>query len=198
MAWMTSGANPRETARGFASDNAAGVHPAVLEAITKASAGHAFGYGHDRWTERTEALLQEQFGSGSRPFLVWGGTAANVLSLRACCRPWEAAICAASAHLNVDEAGAPEGIASVKLLAAEVAALLSDGLWRSLADHANQMAARLAALIGNVQGLTITRPVEANAVFATLPEYAVAHLQEQFDFYVWDEKRSEVRFMCSW
>lgn len=86
----------------------------------------------------------------------------------------------------------------MRFLAAQFEALLSDELWRSLADHANQMAARLAALIEDVNGLTITRPVEANAVFATLPEDAVAHLQEQFDFYVWDEKRSEVRFMCSW
>jgi threonine aldolase len=60
------------------------------------------------------------------------------------------------------------------------------------------MAARLAALICDVPGLTVTRPVQANAVFATLPENAVAPLLEQFDFYVWDEKRSEVRFMCSW
>jgi threonine aldolase len=46
--------------------------------------------------------------------------------------------------------------------------------------------------------VTITRPVQANAIFATLPDGAVASLQEQFDFYVWDQKRSEVRFMCSW
>ncbi|MGN6167498.1 MAG: threonine aldolase family protein, partial [Solirubrobacteraceae bacterium] len=86
----------------------------------------------------------------------------------------------------------------MRFLAAQFEALLGDELWRSLADHANQMAARLAALIGEVPGLTITRPVQANAVFATVPEDAVARLQEQFDFYVWDEKRSEVRFMCSW
>jgi threonine aldolase len=257
-----------------------------------------------------------------------------VLSLRACCRPWEAAICAATAHLNVDEAGAPEGIAGVKLLtaegehgklgpdlidalivrrgdehavqprvvsisqstelgtvyepheitaiaelahrrgllvhmdgarlcnaaaalgetlagasiglgvdvlsfggtkngllgaeavvfagaeqvtgfkylrkqslqlaskmrflAAQFEALLGDELWRSLADHANRMTARLAAAIAGVPGVRITRPVQANAIFATLPEDAIAHLQEQFDFYVWDEKRCEVRFMCAW
>src|SRR5437763_2096380 len=116
---MTSDAGTKRVAsRGFASDNSAGVHPAVLDAIARANAGHAFGYGHDRWTERAESLLQEEFGPQARPFLVWGGTAANVLSLRACCRPWEAAICSASAHLNVDEAGAPEAIAGVKLLPA--------------------------------------------------------------------------------
>jgi threonine aldolase len=86
----------------------------------------------------------------------------------------------------------------MRFLAAQFEALLGDELWRSLADHANGMAARLAALIDEVPGVTITRPVEANAVFATLPQDAVARLQEQFDFYVWDEQRSEVRLMCSW
>jgi threonine aldolase len=47
-------------------------------------------------------------------------------------------------------------------------------------------------------GLKITRPVQANAVFATLPAQATAALQEQFAFYVWDEQRGEVRWMCSW
>ena len=102
--------------RGFASDNAAGIHPAVLEAIARANTGHAFGYGHDDWTRRVEQQFREQFGSAARGYLVWGGTAANVLSLRASCRPWEAAVCASSAHMNVDEAGAPEAIAGVKLL----------------------------------------------------------------------------------
>ncbi len=306
----------------------------MLGAIAQANSGHVFGYGHDRFTERVEARLRDEFGADVRPFLVWGGTAANVLSLRACCRPWEAAICSSSAHLNVDEAGAPEAIAGVKLLAAaaehgkldlgsieqlivrvgdehavqprvvsisqstelgtvygvdEVAtiaelahsrgllvhmdgarlgnaaaalgetlagvstavgvdvlsfggtkngllgaeavvfadgerahgfeylrkqslqlaskmrflaaqfeALLTDELWRSLASHSNGMAARLAALIGDVPGVTITRPVQANAIFAALPPAAVARLQEQFDFYVWDERSSEVRLMCAW
>jgi threonine aldolase len=86
----------------------------------------------------------------------------------------------------------------MRFLAAQFEALLADDLWRSLADHSNQMAARLAALIRDVPGLTITRPVQANAVFATLPEDAVAVLQRQFDFYIWDQRLSEVRFMCSW
>ena len=320
--------------RGFASDNAAGVHPAVLEAIAKANDGHAFGYGRDDWTRRAEEALQEQFGSGARPFLVWGGTAANVLSLRAACRPWQAAICADCAHLNVDEAGAPEAIAGVKLLdlvtehgkltpalvegaivrigdehavqpgvvsisratelgtvysreeavalaelahanglvlhmdgarlsnaavaldcslldltadvgvdvvsfggtkngllgaeaivflkpeladgfqylrkqslqlaskmrflAAQFEALLRDDLWRALASHANAMAARLATAVSELPGVTVTHPVQANAVFAILPRHAIGPLREQFPFYVWDEARDEVRWMCSW
>jgi threonine aldolase len=107
------------SARGFASDNSAGVHPSVLEAIARANTGHAFGYGHDPLTQRVEQLLKDEFGAGAVPYLVWGGTAANVLALRAVCRPWEAAICADTAHMNVDEAGAPEAIAGVKLLLAQ-------------------------------------------------------------------------------
>jgi threonine aldolase len=293
-----------------------------------------FGYGHDRYTERVEAILRAQFGPATKPFLVWGGTAANVLSLRACCRPWESAICAQSAHLNVDEAGAPEALAGVKLLtaaakngkltseqidalitrvgdehavqprvvsisqstelgsiyrpeevaaiadltrrrglllhmdgarlsnaaaalglslaeasidlgvdvlsfggtknglmgaevvvfansdyaqgfeylrkqslqlaskmrflAAQFEALLADELWRSLASTSNQMAARLAAELEGLHAVRITRPVEANALFVALPPEIISRLQEQFDFYVWDEKAGEVRFMCAW
>ena len=103
-------------ARGFASDNSATVHPLVLAAIANVNVGHAVGYGHDEFSQRVEALIAGQFGDGARAFLVFNGTAANVLSLRAACRPWGAAICSESSHLNVDEGGAPEAIAGVKLL----------------------------------------------------------------------------------
>ncbi len=115
-AWCAPISSPRD-ARGFASDNSAGVHPAVLEAIAAANEGHAFGYGHDDWTRAGRGGCSgTSSAADAQAFLVWGGTAANVLSLRAACRPWEAAICADCAHLNVDEAGAPEAIAGVKLL----------------------------------------------------------------------------------
>jgi threonine aldolase len=106
-------------ARGFASDNSATIHPDVLAAITRVNAGHTFGYGHDEYTSRVSQRLAQQFGSGARAFFVFNGTAANVLSLRAACRPWEAVICADTAHLNVDECGAPERIGGVKLLTVE-------------------------------------------------------------------------------
>jgi threonine aldolase len=320
--------------RGFASDNAAGIHPAVLDAIVAANTGHAFGYGHDEWTRRVERSFRQHFGPEARSYLVWGGTAANVLSLRASCRPWQAAICADSAHLNMDEAGAPEAIAGVKLLpvagshgklspelveqaivrvgdehavqprvvsisqstelgtvysvdetralaeiahdrglllhvdgarlsnaaaalgaslralstdagvdllsfggtkngllgaeavvllsaqvgdgfeylrkqslhlaskmrflAAQLDALLRDDLWLELASAANAMAARLAASVGELSGVTITHPVESNAVFARLPAEAIEPLLERFQFYVWDQRTAEVRWMCSW
>jgi threonine aldolase len=320
--------------RGFASDNAATVHPAVLAALARVNTGHAFGYGHDDWTRRVEALFSEQFGDGARAFLVFNGTAANVLSLRAACRPWQAVICADTSHLNVDECGAPESIAGVKLLtagaehgklsgalvegriarvgdehavqprvvsisqctelgtiytpgqtralselahahgmllhmdgarlsnaaaaldlplralstdagvdilsfggtkngllgaeavvfltveladgfeylrkqslqlaskmrflAAQFDALLTDELWLRSARQANAMAARLATALRDAPGVAITRPVETNAVFATVPAGACAALQERFAFYVWDTRTTEVRWMCSW
>jgi len=49
--------------RFFASDNAAGVHPAVLEAIRQANSGHALAYGHDRWTDSATAQMQETLGA---------------------------------------------------------------------------------------------------------------------------------------
>jgi threonine aldolase len=325
----------QHSARGFASDNQAAIHPAVLEAIAAANEGHAGGYGHDAWTERVQGRFREHFGEAAQAFPVFNGTAANVLALRAACRPWHAAICAETAHLNVDEGGAPEAIAGVKLLplagidgkltpeliagpalarrgdehqvqarvvsisqstelgtvysveevaaladaahahglvlhvdgarlsnaaaalelplralttdvgvdiisfggtkngllgaeavvflspalaegflylrkqslqlaskmrflSAQLDALLTDELYRRLAAHANAMAARLAAAVGPLSGITITRPVDANAVFAILPPGVAERLQENFAFYVWDERSGEVRWMCSW
>ncbi len=101
--------------KGFASDNYAAAHPEVLAAIAAANEGHAAAYGADPWTARAEELLREHFGERAQPLLVFNGSAANVLCLRALCRPWESVICAAQAHINVDEGGAPERIAGVKL-----------------------------------------------------------------------------------
>jgi threonine aldolase len=322
------------SSRGFASDNSATVHPAVLGAIARVNVGHTFGYGHDEFSHQVAARFAEQFGGDARAFFVFNGTAANVLSMRAVCRPWEAVICAATAHVNVDECGAPEAIAGVKLLsvatehgkltpelaettitrvgdehvaqprlitisqctelgtvytrsevqalagfahdhgmllhvdgarlsnaaaalelplwaitsdagvdllsfggtkngllgaeavvflnpeladgfeylrkqtlqlaskmrflAAQFDALLTDELWLRCASQANSMAASLAGAVRDLPGLEITRPVQTNAVFATLPRSATEALQREFPFYVWDEHTGEVRWMCSW
>jgi threonine aldolase len=97
------------------------VHPDVLSAIAAANVGHAFGYGHDAWTERLSERVRAVFGESVQAFPVWNGSGANILALRACCRPWEAAICAETGHLNVDESGAPEAVAGIKLLTVPVA-----------------------------------------------------------------------------
>jgi threonine aldolase len=320
--------------RGFGSDNHAGILPEVLDAIAAANEGHAPSYGHDAWTAHAEARFREHFGEQARAFLVFNGTAANVVGLRALLRPYEAVICAETAHLNVDECGAPEFNAGIKLLAvatpdgkltpelvsprlvrfgdehavqprvisitqatelgtvytpeeiatlAELAhvhglllhvdgarlanaaaaldaplralttdagvdalsfggtkngllageaivllregldgpmpylrkqsmqlaskmrfvaaqfdALLAGDAWRRAAAHANAMAARLAAAIDGLPGVTITQPVQANAVFVILPGEVADRLRERFFFYTWDEGTGEVRWMCSW
>ena len=101
--------------KGFASDNNASAHPEVLAAIAAANDGHSSAYGHDPWTDRSHELLREHFGEHARSYLVFNGTAANVLCFRAMCRPRQSDICAQTSHINVDEGGAPERIAGVKL-----------------------------------------------------------------------------------
>jgi threonine aldolase len=102
--------------RDFASDNNAGVHPAVLAAIAEANTGHERAYGHDPYTKRAEAVFRRHFGDTARAWLVFNGTAANVLSLKAVTEPHQAVICADGAHVNVDECGAPERFTGCKLL----------------------------------------------------------------------------------
>jgi threonine aldolase len=110
---LTPSAAPQR--KSFGSDNHAGTHPAVLRAIGEASAGDATAYGDDPWTARATAQLRDAFGA-SDVFFVFNGTGANVLALSLMLRPYQAVICAESAHLNVDECGAPEQILGSKLL----------------------------------------------------------------------------------
>jgi threonine aldolase len=102
--------------RAFASDNYAPILPEALEAIAAANHGHAISYGADPVTARLQSLIREHFGESATAFPVFNGTGANVVSLRAMLRPWQGVICAETAHLNVDECGAPEALGGVKLL----------------------------------------------------------------------------------
>jgi threonine aldolase len=319
--------------RAFASDNYAGVHPQVLAAIAEANADHAVSYGDDPWTEALRERVRSKLGAEAELHLVFNGTAANVLAIEALTQPWEAVLCAASSHLNVDECGAPEragrkllavpapdgrlapaalepllvrigdqhviqprvvsvtqstelgtryplaalrelatwaharglllhldgarlfnaaaglgvgldelttgvgadavslgatkngamgaeavvflrpGLApgfpflrkqgmqlasKMRFMAAQLLALLEGDLWRANAAHANAMAQRLAAAVRDVDGVRVTHPVEANAVFAVLPDGVAEPLAREWPFYVWDEATGEVRWMCSW
>lgn len=322
---------PRE----FRSDNAAPVHPAVLQAIVSANEGSAGAYGNDPWTARAQEWFKAQFGGNSEAFLVWNGTGANVTAIRAMTRPWQGVITTEHAHINVDECGAPELLAGVKLidlpspdgkltpeevqeagergvgfehhvqpgvvsisqgteygtvysldelaalsetihelgllfhvdgarlanasaalrmplmeitadvgvdllsfgltkngamaaeavvvfdpklaaplkyirkqttqlpskmryLAAQVVAMGEGDLWLRNARHANAMAQRLATGIATIPEIQVTQSVDANAVFAMLPEGMTERLQRDFHFYVWNETTGEVRLMTSW
>ena len=319
--------------RSFASDNNAGVHPEMIEAIRAANDGHVVAYGDDPFTQRAVKVFQKHFGKDIAVYFVFGGTGANVLGLKAMTNSYEAVVCAETAHINVDECGAPEKFAGCKLLSlrtpdgkirveqikpllhgvgfehhvqprvisvsqatemgtvytknelktlarfahdnkmllhvdgarianaaaslnaslkeitvdagvdvlsfggakngmmygeavvflnkklgenfkyirkqgmhlpskmrfisAQFEVLLSGDLWRRSATHANRMARVLASELERIPQIKITQPVEANGVFAEIPERYVPTLQKKYFFYVWNEETSECRFMAS-
>jgi threonine aldolase len=92
----------------FASDNAAGIAPAVLDAIGRANRGFALGYGNDDLTRAVERRIGELFERDAAVFLVSTGTAANALALAHVTPPWGGVLCHAEAHIATDECGAPE------------------------------------------------------------------------------------------
>lgn len=319
--------------RGFASDNNAGVHPLIMDAINKANIGHTIGYGDDKYTGRAIKKFNEIFGDEAQIFFVFIGTAANVLGLTAATRSWNSVICAETSHIHEDECGAPENYAGCKLLplhttdgkisvngirsqmygiefehhsqpkivsltqstelgivytvdeirkiadyahknnmlvhmdgarianaavhlglefreftidagvdilsfggtkngmmygeavvffqpdlaenfkyirkqgmqlaskmrfiAVQFEAYLTDRLWYKNAKHANDMAQLLATEVEKIPGITIMHKVESNGIFAKVPKGIIPKLQQEYFFYVWDEKTSVVRWMTS-
>ena len=107
---------PAAPERSFASDNAAGVHPAVMEAIARANHGHALAYGNEAWTGRAVAGFRELFDAPIEVALTWGGTGANIVGLQCLLAPYQAVICTANAHIATDECGAPERFTGCKLI----------------------------------------------------------------------------------
>lgn len=103
-------------ARQFASDNYAGAHPEVLAALVAANGGHQGAYGSDDYTAHLQTIVRGLFGDRAEIFPVFNGTGANVLALESLIPRWGAVICADGAHINTDEAGAPERIGGIKLL----------------------------------------------------------------------------------
>ncbi|WP_370152897.1 low specificity L-threonine aldolase [Streptacidiphilus sp. EB129] len=102
--------------RGFASDNYAGVHPEILAALAVANGGHQISYGEDDYTHHLQEVFRRHFGERAQAFPVFNGTGANVVALQALLPRWGAAVAAETAHINVDECGAPEKMAGIKLL----------------------------------------------------------------------------------
>jgi threonine aldolase len=102
--------------RSFASDNNAGVHPEVLDAIARANQGHVMAYGADTYTRSAVAKFEEHFGDDIDVFFTFNGTGANVLGLQALTRPYNAVLCSDYAHIYTDECGAPEKHTGCKLI----------------------------------------------------------------------------------
>ncbi|MGY0055977.1 threonine aldolase family protein [Streptomyces sp. LZ34] len=102
--------------RGFASDNYAGAHPEILAALALANGGHQVAYGEDEYTEHLQRVMRSHFGATAQTFPVFNGTGANVVALQALTDRWGAVITADTAHIHVDECGAPERVGGLKLL----------------------------------------------------------------------------------
>jgi threonine aldolase len=319
--------------RGFASDNNSGIHPDILKSIERANSGHVVAYGDDIYTSQAIIKVKEHFGEEIEVFFVLTGTGANVLGLTASTNTYNSVICAETAHINVDECGAPENFSGCKIIpvetpdgkinidsvkrhirdfgfehysqprvisisqptelgtvysvneitqladyahkynmllhmdgarlsnaavslgtgfkditgnagvdvlsfggtkngmlfgesiiffkrnlaedfkyirkqgmqlaskmrfiSAQFETYLSDDLWKKNAEHANNMAQMLYREVSEIPQIKITQKVQSNAVFAVLPGKYIKKLQEEYFFYVWDEEKSEVRWMTS-
>ncbi|WP_231635247.1 threonine aldolase family protein [Luteipulveratus halotolerans] len=114
---MTDELNPLHdpSRRGFASDNYSGIHSEVLAAIVRANGGHQVAYGDDVYTAELQRVFREHFGERAEAYPVFNGTGANVIALQSVTARWEAVVCASTAHINVDEGGAPEHVGGLKL-----------------------------------------------------------------------------------
>ena len=93
--------------RSFGSDNNSGVHPQIMEALSRANVDHALAYGDDEWTARATQLFKQVFGESAEVYFVFNGTGANTIAMRASCQPFHAIFAAQTAHIAVDECNAP-------------------------------------------------------------------------------------------
>ena len=107
---------PQAPKRRFASDNAAGAHPAVMDALLRCNEGHELAYGADQYTIQAEEAFNELFAQDVVTRFVYGGTGANVFALACMLQPAQAVICTNWSHISVDETGAPERLLGAKLL----------------------------------------------------------------------------------
>jgi threonine aldolase len=158
--------------RGFASDNNAGVHPEVLEAIARANQGHVVAYGNDPYTQSAIAKFEEHFGTGIDVFFTFNGTGANVLGLQALTRPYHAVLCSDYAHIYTDECGAPEKHTGCKLIplphrAGKITLDLVRHAYHGIGDQ-HHVQARVISITQSTEMGTVYQPdeVESLARFA--------------------------------
>jgi threonine aldolase len=163
----------------FTSDNASGVPPQILDALSRANDGFAPGYGADAGMERVRDQIRTLFDApAAEVFLVATGTAANALAIATHCPPWGAVYCHRHAHVEEDECGAPEFFTGgAKLVPLEGAHGKMDR-----AVLAAKLAGAGAVGVHNVQKgmLTLTNLTEAGTAYtpaetAALAETARAH-----------------------
>ena len=165
--------------RGFGSDNHSGISREILTAIGGANEDHALAYGDDEWCARTEGIFRETFGPEAKVYFVFNGTGANVLCIDAMCRSHEAVVCAETAHINVDECGAPQRVVGCRLLTVETAdGKLTPELVRTRLhgfgfEHHSQPKA-----------ISISQPTELGTLYSLEEIRALADLAHSYNMYL--------------
>ncbi len=157
---------------GFASDNHSGIHPQILKSLTHVNISHTASYGVDPLSESLNAQLADLFGDDTEGFFVFNGTAANTLSLKTLLNTWNSALVADMSHLNVDECGAPEAIAGIKLIPVKTNSegkLTVEALKKHMIRFGDQHFSQVGCL-------SITQPTELGTV------YSIHEMQELRDF----------------
>jgi threonine aldolase len=165
--------------RGFASDNNSGVHPEVLAAIAAANEGHVIAYGDDDYSAAARDRIREHFGESASAYFVFNGSGANVTAIDALTKPHEAVICTDVAHMNVDECGAPERIAGIKLL--QVA---GTGGKLTPADVSRWEAHRGDEHAVQARVVSITQATELGTVYTLEETRAIADAAHDLDMYL--------------
>lgn len=122
----------------FASDNAGPAHPAIMDALVKANAGYAMGYGADPIMAEVRQQIRDVFEApDAAVYLVINGTSANSLLLATMCQPWQTIFCTDVAHIHEDECNAPEFYTQAKLtlVPAEAGKMTADALRRKISGE---------------------------------------------------------------
>lgn len=120
----------------FFSDNAASVHPAVLEAMLAANRVDT-AYDGDAISRSLDGILSGLFETDVTAIWVATGTAANSIALASLCPPYGSVLCQKDAHIQNDECGAPEFYthgAKLALVEGDGAKISADGLEQKLAS----------------------------------------------------------------
>src|SRR5947209_401349 len=163
---MPQGSN--KPTRNFASDNNAGVHPEVLEAMARVNRGHVIAYGDDDYTRSAMAKFGEHFGPGIDVFFTFNGTGANVLGLQALNRPYHAVLCSDYAHIYTDECGAPIKQTGCKLIPlthqdGKITVDLVRHAYHGIGDQ-HHVQARVVSITQSTEMGTVYQPEEIQAL----------------------------------
>ncbi len=166
---------PATPKRSFASDNNAGVHPEILDAITRANQGHVIAYGDDPYTRSAVAKFEEHFGAGIDVFFTFNGTGANVLGLQAINRSYHAVLCSDYAHIYTDECGAPEKHTGCKLIPlphqdGKITVEAVRHAYHGIGDQ-HHVQARVVSITQSTEMGTVYKPEEVKALAAFAHEH---------------------------